>query len=102
MAADNREPSRGVVETTDLENRTSNFPTHEPSKLRPGVTPPNVVGKATISNASAQTQTGAYRIPFGTLPVRRGGTHTGRRIVTRLANYGKGLKFSDDSPLGSA
>ena len=68
------------METTKYpENQTSNFPTYELSKLRPGVAPPNVVGKATFSNASAQTQTGAYRIPFGTLPVRRGGTRTGRR-----------------------
>ena len=53
-------------------NPTSNFPTHELSLLRPGVTPPNVVGKATISNASAQTQAGAYRIPWDvTSPTRR-------------------------------
>ena len=53
-------------------NPTSNFPTHELSSLRPGVTPPNVVGKATISNASAQTQTGAYHIPWDvSSPTRR-------------------------------
>ena len=72
LAAEIRRPSRCVAETTVLENQTSNFPTHELSSLRPGVTPPNVVGKATISNASAQTQTGAYHIPWDvSSPTRR-------------------------------
>ena len=72
LAAENRRPSRCVVETTVPEKQTSNFPTHELSFLRPGVTPPNVVGGSTISNASAQTQTGAYHVPWDvSSPTRR-------------------------------
>ena len=37
----------------------------------------------------------------GTYPVQRGGTSTGRRICHATSQNVKGLRFSDDSPLGS-
>ena len=37
----------------------------------------------------------------GTYPAQRGGTRTGRRICHATSQNVKGLRFSDDSPLGS-
>ena len=43
-----------------------------------------------------------YLMPSTTLPVDRGGTRPSRRNCHATTQYGVGLKFSDDRPLGPA